>query len=153
MAVTLELVLSRHQGKYLWPGFGDNIRVLDWILRRCAGQDIADPSPVGLIPKPGERRSKKYHYTTEFEPDWPVLFRFDRPGGFGRARRLGPAVPATQGFLEHRSGRHRKVLHRPIQRGPARRNAARDTGPKEAHQSDGLTGFSIIGGSKIIQNS
>jgi len=32
---------------------GDNIRVLDWILRRTNGEDIADVSPVGLLPKKG----------------------------------------------------------------------------------------------------
>ena len=43
----------KDNGKFLWPGFGDNIRVLDWIFRRCEGEDIAQPSPLGLIPKPG----------------------------------------------------------------------------------------------------
>ena len=42
------------QGKFMWPGFGENIRVLDWIFRRCNGEDIAMKSPVGLLPKPGE---------------------------------------------------------------------------------------------------
>ncbi|CAF4190966.1 unnamed protein product, partial [Adineta steineri] len=37
--------------KFLWPGFGDNIRVLDWIVRRTNGEDIAEISSVGLIPK------------------------------------------------------------------------------------------------------
>ncbi|KAK7115036.1 hypothetical protein V1264_000984 [Littorina saxatilis] len=40
-------------GKFLWPGFGENIRVIDWILRRCKGEDIAVESPIGFIPKPG----------------------------------------------------------------------------------------------------
>ncbi|CAF1674453.1 unnamed protein product, partial [Adineta ricciae] len=39
--------------KFLWPGFGDNIRVLDWVIRRVNGEDIAEPSPVGLLPKTG----------------------------------------------------------------------------------------------------
>ncbi|UJR32745.1 hypothetical protein I4U23_020204 [Adineta vaga] len=37
--------------KFLWPGFGENIRVLDWIIRRTNGEDIAEASPVGFIPK------------------------------------------------------------------------------------------------------
>ena len=32
---------------------GDNIRVLDWVIRRVNGEDIAEPSPVGLLPKIG----------------------------------------------------------------------------------------------------
>ncbi len=38
---------------FLWPGFGENIRVIDWICRRCDGEDIAEKSPIGLIPKLG----------------------------------------------------------------------------------------------------
>ena len=39
------------QGGFLWPGFGENVRVLDWILRRCDGDEgIARESPVGLLP-------------------------------------------------------------------------------------------------------
>ncbi|KAF7234030.1 hypothetical protein EG68_10251 [Paragonimus skrjabini miyazakii] len=41
------------QGKFVWPGFGDNIRVIDWILRRCKGEDIGIPSPIGILPKEG----------------------------------------------------------------------------------------------------
>jgi phosphoenolpyruvate carboxykinase (GTP) len=42
------------QGKFLWPGYGENIRVLEWILKRCE-QDAADhsnaeDSSIGLIP-------------------------------------------------------------------------------------------------------
>lgn len=40
-------------GKFVWPGFGDNVRVLDWILRRCDGEDIADETPLGYVPKAG----------------------------------------------------------------------------------------------------
>lgn len=40
-------------GRFLWPGFGDNIRVVDWIMRRCNGEDIAVESPIGYLPKEG----------------------------------------------------------------------------------------------------
>ncbi|KAJ8968279.1 hypothetical protein NQ317_011080 [Molorchus minor] len=39
-------------GKFLWPGFGENSRVLDWILRRLDNEDCAQSVPIGLIPKP-----------------------------------------------------------------------------------------------------
>ena len=45
-------------GKFIWPGFGDNIRVIDWALRRCDGEDIADMSPLGFVPKPGTLNTK-----------------------------------------------------------------------------------------------
>ncbi|XP_022092115.1 phosphoenolpyruvate carboxykinase, cytosolic [GTP]-like [Acanthaster planci] len=38
-------------GEYLWPGFGDNVRVLDWIMKRCNGEDVAEKTAVGYIPK------------------------------------------------------------------------------------------------------
>lgn len=40
-------------GKFLWPGFGENSRVLDWILRRIEGENIAEDSAIGLLPKAG----------------------------------------------------------------------------------------------------
>jgi len=40
-------------GNFIWPGFGENSRVLDWIFRRVSGEDCAVASPVGYIPKEG----------------------------------------------------------------------------------------------------
>ena len=39
---------------FLWPGFGDNMRVLEWVLKRCSGALAAEPSPVGGLPRSGE---------------------------------------------------------------------------------------------------
>lgn len=41
------------EGKFLWPGFGDNCRVLEWILRRCDGETCYEESPIGLLPTRG----------------------------------------------------------------------------------------------------
>ncbi|XP_060075345.1 phosphoenolpyruvate carboxykinase, cytosolic [GTP]-like [Ylistrum balloti] len=41
------------EGKFIWPGFGENARVLDWIFRRIDGEDCAKMSAVGYIPKEG----------------------------------------------------------------------------------------------------
>ena len=40
-------------GKFIWPGFGDNIRVLKWILERVSGSDAAVETPIGYLPKEG----------------------------------------------------------------------------------------------------
>lgn len=40
------------EGHFIWPGFGDNMRVLLWILDRCAGKVDAVESPIGYLPKP-----------------------------------------------------------------------------------------------------
>lgn len=40
-------------GKFLWPGFGENLRVLKWIIQRCKGSDSAIETPIGYVPAPG----------------------------------------------------------------------------------------------------
>lgn len=42
------------EGHFIWPGFGDNLRVLLWILARCNNQVDAVESPIGYLPKPGD---------------------------------------------------------------------------------------------------
>jgi phosphoenolpyruvate carboxykinase (GTP) len=39
-------------GKYLWPGFGENSRVLKWVFERCDGKVHAQDSPIGRLPEP-----------------------------------------------------------------------------------------------------
>ncbi len=39
------------EGEFLWPGFGDNLRVLNWILDRCDGKVDAVETPIGYLPK------------------------------------------------------------------------------------------------------
>jgi phosphoenolpyruvate carboxykinase (GTP) len=37
-------------GHFLWPGFGDNLRVIQWITERCAGKVSARETPIGFLP-------------------------------------------------------------------------------------------------------
>ena len=39
--------------KFLWPGFGENSRVLAWIAERCDDEAAAEPTPIGLVPAAG----------------------------------------------------------------------------------------------------
>ena len=41
-------------GNFIWPGFGDNMRVLDWIIKRCEGAVEADETAIGYLPKKGD---------------------------------------------------------------------------------------------------
>jgi phosphoenolpyruvate carboxykinase (GTP) len=41
-------------GKFLWPGFGDNLRVLEWMLKRVTGQAEGNETAIGILPQPDE---------------------------------------------------------------------------------------------------
>jgi phosphoenolpyruvate carboxykinase (GTP) len=41
------------QGKFMWPGFGENLRVLKWVIAACEGKGDAVESPIGLLPAKG----------------------------------------------------------------------------------------------------
>ena len=40
------------EGNFVWPGFGDNMRVLNWIIDRCEGKADATETAIGYVPKP-----------------------------------------------------------------------------------------------------
>jgi phosphoenolpyruvate carboxykinase (GTP) len=41
-------------GGFIWPGFGENSRVLEWVCRRCDGEGETLETPIGLVPADGE---------------------------------------------------------------------------------------------------
>ena len=45
-------------GKFLWPGYGENSRVLKWIFERCDGKVHAMDTPIGLLPEPADLDTK-----------------------------------------------------------------------------------------------
>ena len=65
-------------GGFLWPGFGENVRVLDWVLRRVEGEDCARRSAVGWLPAEGALRLDGLQQ----RPDMEQLFSL--PGQFWR---------------------------------------------------------------------
>ena len=42
------------EGNFMWPGFGDNMRVLDWIIKRCDDEIDAEETAIGYLPKKGD---------------------------------------------------------------------------------------------------
>ena len=38
-------------GRWLWPGYGENSRVLEWVFERCSGRGEAEETPIGFVPK------------------------------------------------------------------------------------------------------
>nr|WP_216380622.1 phosphoenolpyruvate carboxykinase (GTP) [Arcanobacterium phocae] len=61
-------------GKFLWPGFGDNSRVLDWIVRRVAGEVEAVEGMTGLYPK---REDFNLEGSGVSEADWEAMYTLD----------------------------------------------------------------------------
>ena len=46
------------KGEFLWPGFGDNLRVLNWIIDRCEHRVEARETPIGYLPYPQDLNTK-----------------------------------------------------------------------------------------------
>jgi len=85
------------EGRFLWPGYGENIRVLKWIVERVAGRAAAERSPVGMRPAEGaldltglEIAGNTLKQAMAVRPeDWAV--ELDSQEEF--FRKLGPSVP------------------------------------------------------------
>jgi phosphoenolpyruvate carboxykinase (GTP) len=45
-------------GRFLWPGYGENLRVLEWILARCTGKVNANETAIGNLPRPQDLNTK-----------------------------------------------------------------------------------------------
>ncbi|HEY2524372.1 MAG TPA: phosphoenolpyruvate carboxykinase (GTP) [Candidatus Binataceae bacterium] len=85
------------EGHFLWPGYGENIRVLKWIVERVAGRAAAERSPVGMRPAEGaldltglEIAGESLKQAMAVSPeDWAV--ELDSQEEF--FKKLGPSVP------------------------------------------------------------
>ena len=44
----------KEDGRFLWPGYGENMRILKWIIERCEGRGGAQETPVGWTPRVGD---------------------------------------------------------------------------------------------------
>jgi phosphoenolpyruvate carboxykinase (GTP) len=62
-------------GRWLWPGYGENSRVLEWIFERCAGRAEAVETPIGYLPAPGAIDTRGLKISPE---DMAELLRVDR---------------------------------------------------------------------------
>ncbi len=62
-------------GKYMWPGYGQNMRVLRWIVERANGRAFAKESPLGWLPRYQDIDWRGLDYSRE---KWNELMSFDR---------------------------------------------------------------------------
>ncbi|MDX2109118.1 MAG: phosphoenolpyruvate carboxykinase (GTP) [Verrucomicrobiota bacterium] len=62
-------------GKFLWPGYGQNARVLKWIVQRVNGEGHASESPIGWVPRYNDLDWTGMKFTEE---QWDALTKIDR---------------------------------------------------------------------------
>ena len=72
-------------GKFMWPGFGENIRVLEWIIGRVKGQAEAVPTPIGLLPARGAIATEGLDISDETMDE---LCSVDEQGWIGEASKV-----------------------------------------------------------------
>jgi phosphoenolpyruvate carboxykinase (GTP) len=93
-------------GKFLWPGFGDNMRVLEWMLRRVKGEVDAVPTPIGALPRIEDVSLDGVELSEEAREK---LFSFDREGWRNEFQSLESFLAefgshAPRGLQEQRRG-------------------------------------------------
>lgn len=62
------------QGNFLWPGFGENMRVLEWIVNRCRREAEAVKTPIGFLPTPELLGAETLGLSSEA---WKILLEVD----------------------------------------------------------------------------
>ncbi|HEV2733058.1 MAG TPA: phosphoenolpyruvate carboxykinase domain-containing protein, partial [Terriglobales bacterium] len=72
-------------GRYLWPGYGENSRVLKWIFERCDGTAHAADTPIGRLPAPADLDTSGLNLTSE---DLEKLLNVDVEGWLDEVPRI-----------------------------------------------------------------
>nr|XP_044249312.1 phosphoenolpyruvate carboxykinase [GTP] [Drosophila takahashii] len=83
------------EGKFLWPGFGDNSRVLDWIFRRVEGEKCFVDSPIGRLPSKDSLNLESLKENIDLEQ------LFDLPKDFWEQE-----VASIEKYFEEQVGHH-----------------------------------------------
>jgi phosphoenolpyruvate carboxykinase (GTP) len=85
-------------GKFIWPGFGENSRVLEWVFRRVSGEGETVESPIGLLPAEGEIDTSGLEISAEEMRELlsvdPELYRQQIPQVREHLDRFGDRLPA-----------------------------------------------------------
>ena len=89
-------------GHFLWPGYGENSRVLDWIFGRCEGTAEAVESPIGYLPAPGAIETEGLDVSEERHD--ASSSRPIRSCGKPSSRRCTSTLPASATASPPRSG-------------------------------------------------
>ena len=86
------------EGRFLWPGFGENSRVLAWVAERCDGRGEAEETPIGLVPAEGGDRHLGAGRVARGDGE-------AARGGSGRVARPAPAAARASRQVRRRAAR------------------------------------------------
>ncbi len=89
------------QGKSIWPGFGENMRILEWVIERCQGTAGAVETPLGYLPKPDSLNLEGLSIT---KTDLEKLFEVSRK------KWLDAAAKQTEFFARFGSRMPKEIL-------------------------------------------
>ena len=92
-------------GKYLWPGYGENSRVLKWIFERCEGKNHANETAIGRLPSPSDIDTKGLNVS---ETDMLKLLSVDLQGWKAELPRIKEHFARFGSHLPE--GLHREVV-------------------------------------------
>ncbi|MGA2513858.1 MAG: phosphoenolpyruvate carboxykinase (GTP) [Candidatus Limnocylindrales bacterium] len=96
-------------GRFIWPGFGENSRVIEWIFGRCSGEEDAVRTPIGFLPAAGSLDTSGLDIA---ETDLAALLSYDPAAWVGEAAaieehysrfgsRLPPRLASLLSELQH----------------------------------------------------
>ena len=84
-------------GNFLWPGYGENSRVLEWICRRCDGEAEGVETPIGIVPTPEALNTEGLDISREALEELlsvdPVAWRKELPAIHQHFARFGDRLP------------------------------------------------------------
>jgi phosphoenolpyruvate carboxykinase (GTP) len=85
------------EGNFIWPGYGDNSRVLEWIFRRCDGEGETQETQIGLVPAEGDLDTEGLDITRDEMAELlridPELLREQLPQLKEHLARFGERLP------------------------------------------------------------
>jgi phosphoenolpyruvate carboxykinase (GTP) len=99
------------EGNFLWPGFGENSRVLEWVFRRCAEDVGADETAIGMVPQSGSLKLEGLNLAEEDLAELlavdPAEWEAELPAIREHFDRFGNGLPET--LREQLAGLERRV--------------------------------------------
>jgi len=105
------------KGRFLWPGYGENMRVLKWIVDRCQGRTGAAESPLGWVPR---RDDLEWNGLDLPQASFSELMSLDRDAWLDELELHQELFARLEDRLPEELGRRRDDLAERLGRAPGR---------------------------------